>query len=94
MASGDYRIPMVRVVGVLLLSLSIIVFQAVRYRAEYLYPTTLLVRAIILITLVALYLSNWDPLFLVLTCIVGFGFILTGTCYLMDRSARTRARPL
>jgi hypothetical protein len=85
LSTGDYSVPMVRLVGVLLLSLAIIVVQVIRHRAEALYPTTLLVRFVILAVLVWLYFSTVDPLFLVLTGIVGLGVLLTGFSYLRER---------
>jgi hypothetical protein len=81
-----YEITMVRLVGVLLLSLAIIVAQIIRHGAVRLYPTTLLVRALILVVLIWQYISGGDPLFLVLTAIVGLGFILTGLSYLSERA--------
>ncbi len=85
LSTGDYPLPMVRLVGVLLLSLAIIVIQLIRHRAEVLYPTTLLVRAVILAALVWIYFSSLDPLFLVLTAIVGVGVLITGLSYLTEK---------
>ena len=84
-ATGDYRPELARLSGALLLGLGILVIQIVRHRVEVLYPTTLLVRVVILTALVGLYLTSKDPLFLVLTGIVGLGMLLTATGLLTDR---------
>ncbi len=85
LSTGDYGDVMPRMLGVMLLSLGILVVQIVRHRVESLYPTTLVVRAIILVCLVALYFQSRDPLFLVLIGVVGLGFVMTGASYLADK---------
>ncbi len=67
--------------------LGILVAQIVRHRMAALYPTTLVVRVVLVATMVALYVSSRDPLFLVLTAIVGLGMALTATGFLADRRA-------
>ncbi len=86
MSNGSYDNVMIRFVGLLLLSLGIVISQIIRFNLFQLYPTTLLVRSIILIALVFFYFMTKDPLMLVLLGIVGLGFILTLTAYLLDRS--------
>ena len=84
-ATGSYAPELVRFVGAFLVSLAIVVAQIVRHRVEVLYPTTLLIRVVLLGTIVALYVEARDPLFLVLAAIVGFGMLLTTTGFLLDR---------
>ncbi len=84
-ATGTYPPVLVRFLGSLLLVLGIIVAQIVRYRVEVLYPTTLAVRVVLVATMVAMYSASHDPLFLVLTGIVGLGMLLTATGLLADR---------
>jgi uncharacterized protein YjeT (DUF2065 family) len=74
-----------RLAGILLIGLGILVVQMIRYRLEMLYPTTLLIRALISATLIGLYLETNDPFFLVVLTVVVIGIVLTGTSYLMDR---------
>ena len=62
--------------------------QIVRHRIEVLYPTTLLLRLVLIGTIVALYVESGDPLFLVLTAIVGLGMVLTTAGLLSDRRTR------
>ena len=90
LSNGTYDLAMVRLVGVMLLALAVIVIQVIRYRAEELYPTTLLVRLIILAVLIWNYFSGGDPLFLVLTAIVGLGVVITGSSYLSERRRASR----
>ena len=86
-ATGSYPPVLVRFMGALLLALGILVGQIVRHRVEVLYPTTLVVRVVLVGTMVPLYLASRDPLFLVLTAIVGLGMGLTATGLLADRRA-------
>jgi uncharacterized protein YjeT (DUF2065 family) len=88
MSNGDYSDVMIRLVGLMLLSLGIIIVQLIRYQIEQLYTTTLFVRSIIIAFLIAFYLIYNDPLLLVLFVIVGFGLILTISSYLLDRKKR------
>jgi len=86
-ATGSYSAVLVRFMGSLLLALGVLVAQIVRHRVEALYPTTLVVRVVLVATMVSLYVSSRDPLFLVLTAIVGLGMALTATGFLADRRA-------
>ena len=88
LSNGNYGDVMPRLLGVVLLALGIIVLQILRLHAETLYSTTLIARSVILVCLLGLYLYSRDPLFLTLIGIVGLGFILTGTSYLLDRRTR------
>jgi uncharacterized protein YjeT (DUF2065 family) len=89
-SNGSYGDVMPRLLGVVLLALGLVVVQIIRHRVEALYTTTLGVRAIIIASLVALFIYSKDPLFISLTVVVGIGMILTGTSYLLDRRQITR----
>jgi len=84
-SNGNYGDVMPRLLGVVLLALGLIIVQIMRHRVEVLYPTTLGVRAVIVVGLVALFIYSKDPLFISLTVVVGIGMILSGTSYLIDR---------
>jgi uncharacterized protein YjeT (DUF2065 family) len=84
-SNGNYSDVMVRIMGVFLLSLALIVIQIIRHRATFLYPTTLVVRALILSSFTLFYILYRDPMLLVLLAIVGIGFLMTLTSYLLDR---------
>ncbi len=85
LSNGNYGDVIPRLLGVLLFALGVFIAQVIRHDLAVLYPTTLAVRAVILIVLASLYAYARDPLFLVLIAIVGFGVLLTGTSYLLDR---------
>lgn len=85
LSTGNYSDVMVRIVGVLLLALGMVIVQIIRMKLEVLYKTTLVVRTVILISLFSFYFVYRDPLLIVLTCIVGLGFILTLSSYLVDK---------
>lgn len=91
LSNGNYGDVFPRVAGILIIAVGMIVVQIIRHRVEVLYPTTLGVRALFLVGFVGFYRYTGDPLFLVLTGVVGLGFILTGTSYWLDRRER-RAR--
>ena len=90
LSNGNYGDVLPRLLGVVLLALGIFVLQTIRMRLDALYGTTLIARAVILTCLLGLYLYARDPLFLVLLAVVGFGFVLTGASYLLDRRSRNR----
>ena len=84
-ATGDYGTVFPRVAGMLLAGLGMFIVAIIYTRSEALYPTTLVARTFFLACLAAFYWMTNDPLFLVLLGIVGFGFVLTLTSYLLDR---------
>jgi uncharacterized protein YjeT (DUF2065 family) len=90
-ANGHYGDVMPRLLGVVLLALGIFVVQVIRHSLEVLYPTTLIVRTLIMIVLAGLLIYSHDPLFISLMVVVGFGMILTGSSYLIDRRAAVGA---
>ena len=85
LSNGEYGDAPPRLLGLVLLALGILIVQIIRHRLEVLYPTTLVVRGLILVVLAGLFVSARDPFFLVLIGIVGFGVLLTGTSYMLDR---------
>ena len=85
LSNGEYGDAPPRLLGLVLLALGILIVQIIRHRLEVLYPTTLVVRGLILVVLAGLFVSTGDPFFLVLIGIVGFGVLLTGTSYMLDR---------
>lgn len=100
LSQGNYSDVMLQLIGLFMISLGIIIVQIIRHRIEQLCATTLLVRSIILISLPAFYFMYKDPLMLVLFGIVGLGFLLTVTSYLIDKKVqriifgRGRSSPL
>ena len=90
MSNGNYNDVMVRLVGLMLLSLGIVIVQIIRLHLEQLYTTTLFIRLIIIILLLSFYFVYNDPLFLVLFSIVGLGFLFTITSYFFDRKKKLK----
>jgi uncharacterized protein YjeT (DUF2065 family) len=92
-ATASYPAVLVRLLGAFMVALALLVGQIVRYRVEVLYPTTLMVRIVLLGTIVGLYFfASRDPLFLVLSGIVALGMLLTTAGLLTDRRASANAR--
>jgi uncharacterized membrane protein YoaK (UPF0700 family) len=88
-SNGHYGDVLPRLLGVILFALGVFVVQVIRHQVEALYPTTLLVRALIVLVLAGLFIYSHDPLFISLIVVVGIGMILTGTSYLTDRRRTT-----
>src|SRR5712691_1914859 len=74
-----------RLAGVLLLVVGILIVQIIRHRLEMLYTTTLVARALIIATLLGLFISTGDPFFVVILFVVLIGVALTGASYVLDR---------
>jgi uncharacterized protein YjeT (DUF2065 family) len=85
-AEGDYGDVFPRLVGLLLLALGILVVWIIAVRAERMYPGTLVARIVILTGLAGLYFLSLDPFFVSLFVVVLIGFLLTFSCYMMDRA--------
>lgn len=89
-SNADYPDVSLRFIGILLIAIGMIIVQIIRLKVEQLYTTTLIVRSFILAGLIGLYIASGDPLFLSLIVIVGFGMLLTGASYMMDRKQLVR----
>jgi uncharacterized protein YjeT (DUF2065 family) len=76
---------LLRLAGGLMLALGIVVADIARQRIEPLYPTTLIVRTVLLATILWLFIASRDVLFLSLAGIVAFGMLLTGLGLVADR---------
>jgi hypothetical protein len=85
LSNGDYGTIFPRIAGMLMSGLGISVFGIIRARVPELYPATLLIRVYFLVCLAVFYWMTTDPLFLVLSLIVGIGFVLTLSAHLLDR---------
>ena len=86
-STGTYSEVMVRFVGALLLSLGILIIQMIRYDITELYSSTLIVRSFLLVAIFSLYIISNDPMMIILLLIVGLGFVLTSTSYILDRKS-------
>ena len=89
-ATGSYPSSLSRLIGALLLALGMLIWQIVRHRVEPLYRFTLVVRTVLVATMVGLYLTSRDPLFLVLAGIVGLGMVLTTMCDILIAADNAR----
>ncbi len=83
----DFGDVMPRVVGMLLFGLGIIIVQLIRWRAETLYFTTIIVRTFFCACFIWFYSMTSNPLFISMLIVVGIGLVLTSSCFAIDRSA-------
>jgi hypothetical protein len=86
-STGDYGDIFPRFSGMLMSGMGMSIFGMIRARSYDLYPATLFIRVYFIVCIVAFYTMTHDPLFLVLTAIVGLGLVLTLTSYLLDRKS-------
>jgi hypothetical protein len=86
-SNGDYGDLFPRVAGMLMSGLGLSIFGIIRARSSELYPATLFMRVYFIACIAAFYAMTGDPLFLVLVGIVGLGFVLTLTSYVLDRTS-------
>src|SRR5262245_30908204 len=86
-SNRQYDDVFVRFAGMLMSGLGLSIFGMIRARSSQQYPATLFMRVYFISCFVAFYAVTRDPLFLVLVGIVGLGFVLTLTSYLLDRKS-------
>jgi hypothetical protein len=88
-SNADYGDLFPRVAGMLMSGLGFTVVGLIRAKAYELYPATLVIRVYFLLCFIVFYSMNKDPLFMVLLGIVGIGFLLTLSSYILDRREAT-----
>ena len=88
-SNTDYGDVFPRVAGMLMSGLGFTVVGIIMNQVYILYPATLAIRVFFLICITAFYFMTKDPLFIVFLAIVGLGFLLTLSSYLMDRKGAT-----
>jgi hypothetical protein len=74
-----------RFAGMFMSGMGLSVFGMIGAHASDLYPATLLMRVYFIACIIAFYTMTYDPFFLVLIAIVGLGFAITLSAYLLDR---------
>ena len=84
-SDAEYGDVFPRIAGMLMSGLGLAVFGIIRARVPELYPTTLFIRMYFLICIAVFYWMTTNPLFVVLVVIVGIGFVLTASSYVLDR---------
>jgi len=87
LGSGEAYPPvLLRLIGVFMPALGIIVADIARRPIEPLYPTTVIVRLVLLAIILWLFIASRDVLFLSLAGIVALGMLLTGLGLIADRA--------
>jgi len=86
-SNRDYDDVITRVAGMLMSGLGLSVFGMVRAHSYQQYPATLFMRVYFIACFVVFYLMTRNPMFVVLTAVVGLGLVLTLTSYLLDRKS-------
>jgi uncharacterized protein YjeT (DUF2065 family) len=85
LSNVTYDEPPLRLAGLVLIALGILIVQIIRHSVEALYTTTLAVRSVLSLGLLALLITTGNPFFGVVLIVVLIGVALTGASYLVDR---------
>jgi uncharacterized protein YjeT (DUF2065 family) len=85
LSNVTYDEPPLRLAGLVLIALGILIVQIIRHSVETLYTTTLAVRSVLSLGLLALLITTGNPFFGVVLIVVLIGVALTGASYLVDR---------
>jgi uncharacterized protein YjeT (DUF2065 family) len=85
-SNTDYGSIMPRWVGMLSVAMGTLVGQILRLRVAALYPLSFFMPAAMLVGFVGLYLQSGNPLFLVVSAVVGIGVLATGVSMLLERA--------
>lgn len=93
LTNTDYGNIMPRWVGMLSVAMGTLVGQIVRLRIAALYPLSFFMPAAMLVGFIGLYLQSANPLFLVVSAVVGIGVAATGTSMLLARAKAAAAGP-
>jgi hypothetical protein len=72
---------------VVLLGFAALVVEIIRHRVEPLYRASVFIRAAFTLWFVYLGFRFGEPLLFALAGVVGFGVLLTSTCWWLDRRA-------
>ena len=84
-SNQTYDEPALRLAGLVLLALGILIVQIIRHDVEVLYATTLAVRSVLSLGLLALLITTGNPFFGVVLVVVLIGVALTGVSFYLDR---------
>jgi cytochrome c biogenesis protein CcdA len=90
-SDGAYGDVFPRLTGGVLIALALLIVQIIRHRLEVMYPVTLAARLVLIAVFVTLFVRSSDPFFVALIVVVGFGVMLTGVSYYLDRRGKPAA---
>lgn len=85
LANHAYESTFVQFSGVLMIGLSIVVINVIRFGGPLFYRMTLMVRIPMWIMIAILYFQTQETVCLVVLGVLGLGIAITGTCYLKER---------
>ena len=85
LSNQQYSDAFPRFAGILLVGLGIVVTTVIVYGNPIWYRMTLIVRLVLWTGIFGIWLQSRDPVFIVVLCVLGFGILLTGSFYLLDR---------
>ena len=85
LADHHYEDLFVQFTGVMMIGLSIVVMNVIRYGSKPFYRTTLMARIPMWLMILAMYCQTKETALLVVLGVLGLGIAITGTCYLSER---------
>jgi uncharacterized protein YjeT (DUF2065 family) len=84
-SNQEYSSAFPRFSGILLVGIGIVVVTVIKYGNPIWYRMTLIVRLVLWTGIFGVWLESRDPFFIVVLSVLGFGILLTGSFYLLDR---------
>lgn len=84
-ANHEYPGAFVQFSGILMIGLSIVVVNVIRYGSPVFYRATLMARIPMWIGILGLYFYTRETFFIIVLCVLGLGIVLTGSLYLSER---------
>jgi hypothetical protein len=89
MANHDYPGTFVQFSGVLMIGLSIVVLNVIRYGNPNFYRATLFARIPMWFLILGLYIETQETALIIVLGVLGLGIVITGSCYLKERGQAT-----
>jgi hypothetical protein len=84
-SNQQYNNAFPRFSGILLVGIGIVVVTVIWYGNPIWYRMTLIVRLVLWTGIFGVWLESRDPFFIVVLSVLGFGILLTGSFYLLDK---------
>jgi hypothetical protein len=70
----------------MMIGLSIVVMNVIRYGSKPFYRTTLMARIPMWLLILVVYFQTREPALLIVLGVLGLGVVITGSCYLSERN--------
>jgi hypothetical protein len=86
LANHEYKDLFVQFTGVMMVGLSIVVMNVIRYGSKPFYRATLIARVPMWFLILWMYFRSREQAMLIVLGVLGLGIVITGSCYLSERN--------